>query len=216
MAKGAKKFFAAAAAEREAIEAAKPKSWESDPFNKLDVLLIMELIKLNHKPTFRDMMSGKPRSFLDRVIKLVDKTQLRVVESTLRPILRSADPYGELHVESINHVALSTAVDQFVAEKRAGLLIHNGNIYPVRLFAEQEENYQWMIKNEQATAMMAAHVAAQVLGVKEIVCHVMFFAHWGFSSVPRLIRHNVENIHEVVYDEFAADAAQPEQSDVSL
>jgi hypothetical protein len=55
--------------------------------------------------------------------------------------------------------------------------------------------------SENQLYRMVAHCAAVSFGLAEIQCHVMLFAHWGFSHRMASVGHRVVDILEAFPDQ---------------
>lgn len=190
----AKKFFSAASEQAElakkaeavrlkAIEDAKPKSWEVSPWTGLDALLVMSLAEKFHPGTsFNEVMCGKPKKFLDIAYSLAGRVSQEVLETTVLPVMRARKPFEELTTRASVYQSLLAATDDFCGKKCHGLLIHNSVIYPVKVFAEDEEAVSWGFKNQPTLRKMVALNAMNMLEIDDIQCYVLLFAQWGFDN----------------------------------
>lgn len=187
----AKKFFAKAAAERQAIEDAKPKSWEIKPWTTLDSLLVMALAQKFHPGKgFMEVMSGKPKKFLDVCYKLSGIVSQEVLATTVLPVMKAPMPFKMLDERIAVYTTLEAATEQFVEDRCHGMVIHNSIIYPVKIFAEDTEAHDWGMKNEATLRTMVAESTMAALGLDKIKCHVMLFAQWKFSGRMALVERS--------------------------
>lgn len=187
----AKKFFAQGAAALKAIEDAKPKPWEIEPFSGLDAMLILALAEKFHPGTsFSEVMSGKPKRFLDIAFNLAPKCQPSVMRTTVMPILKSARPFEVLTHRVDTFHMLYGAEQEFIQNKFHGMLIHKSTIYPVKVMVEDEDMHRWGLSNEKTLRQMVAASALEALALDSIECDVMLFAEWGFSNLLAEVKHS--------------------------
>lgn len=217
----AKKFFEEAAAQAaaakkeaermEAIEQARLvqeelDAWREkthkDPLTTLDTLLILALTEKFHGKVG---ITGKPKKFLEKVWDLKDRVKVAVVATVLDPIYRSPFPFKMLTQMTDHYVTLDETTQRFVEEGNQGLLIHEGLIYPVKLYAEDKDVYNWGKENEVQLMRMAAHVACNAFNIPTIQCHVLFFMQCGFSHRMGSVGHRVVDIKEAFPDQDEAN-----------
>lgn len=217
----AKKFFVeaaakAAAAKEEALRQQKLEevrlaqeerdAWREKtrqtPLSTLDTLLILALMEKFHGKVG---ITGKPKRFLEKVWDLKDRVNVAVVATVLDPIYRAPFPFKVLTQMTEQYVTLDETTQQFVEDGFQGLLIYEGLIYPVKLYAEDKEAFQWGHANEAQLMRMAAHVACHAFNVATIQCHVLFFMQCGFSHRMGSVGHRVVDIKEAFPDQDEAN-----------
>lgn len=191
----AKKFFAKAEAERlakqKAIEDATPKSWEVKPWSSLDAFLVMALAEKFHPgKSFSEVLSGKPKKFLDVCFRLSTMVSAEVAGTTVLPVMRDARPFAMLQQRYDTYTVLEGSTAQFIEDKCHGMLIHNSMIYPVKVLVEDVEARDWGLANESTLHSMIAESAMAAFGIDKIRCHIMMFAQWGFSNDIRLVERS--------------------------
>ena len=220
----AKKFFAEAAvqaaaaqkakeeaeiAEAKRIAAEEREAWREktrqDPLSTLDTLLILALMEKFHGQVG---ITGKPKRFLEKVWDLKDRVKVAVVATVLDPIYRSPFPFKMLTQMTDHYVTLDETTQQFVEDGYQGLLIHEGLIYPVKLYAEDKEAHTWGKENEVQLMRMAAHVACAAFDIPTIQCHVLFFMQAGFSHRMGSVGHRVVDIKEAFPDQDEANVVK--------
>lgn len=218
---GAKKFFNQAQKEAEkaaletarlAKEAARLRAeeeaeerrlhLEKDPYSTLDCLLILALAEKFHPgKTFSEVLSGKPQKFLDIAFELVTKVKPAVLSTILQPIMKDPFPFKQLTERVETYQVLDGATELFLEEKFHGMLIHKGLIYPVKIYGEDQEAFEWGMASENQLYRMVAHCAAVAFGLDEIQCHVLLFAQWGFSHRMASVGHRVVDILDAYPDQ---------------
>ena len=199
----AEKAAKAEAARLVAVEAEERRLYlEKNPYSTLDVLLILALAEKNHPgKSFSEVLSGKPQKFLDIAWGLVTKVAPAVLNTILKPIMEDTFPFKKLTERWETWEVLEGATNEFVAEKYHGMLIHKGLIYPVRIYGEDQEAFEWGMASENQLYRMIAHCAAVSFGLEEIQCHVLLFAQWGFSHRMASVGHRVVDILEAFPDQ---------------
>lgn len=220
----AKKFFAEAAvqaaaakkareeaeiAEAKRIAAEEREAWREktrqDPLSTLDTLLILALMEKFHGKVG---ITGKPKRFLEKVWDLKDRVKVAVVATVLDPIYRAPFPFKVLTQMTEHYVTLDETTQQFVEDGYQGLLIHEGLIYPVKLYAEDKEAHTWGKENEVQLMRMAAHVACAAFDIPTIQCHVLFFMQAGFSHRMGSVGHRMVDIKEAFPDQDEANVVK--------
>ena len=189
------------AAQAEEEELAFREHLRADPYSTLDVLLIMALAEKFHPgKSFSEVLSGKPRKFLDVVYGLVTYCKPAVLGTIVHPVMKATHPFKALQERYDTYEKLEGATEEFLEERYHGMFIHHGVIYPVKLWAEDKAAFEFGMAKEEQLYRMIAHNAAVMLGLSEIQCHVLLFAHWGFSHRMASVGHKVVDIEEAFED----------------
>lgn len=173
-----------------------------NPYSTLDTLLIMALMEKFHG---RVGMSGKPQRWLDKLWDLKDYVAPAVVPTIVQPLLKAPLPFKELDAMVDNYLSLGHATESFIAQKFHGMLIHEKEIYPIKLYVEADVGYKWVTANETQIMRMAAHVACEMFDLDAIQCHVMFFAAFNMSGRMASVGHRRVDIKEAFPDQDEAN-----------
>jgi hypothetical protein len=185
----------------QALEDAKPKPWDTDPFSTLDTLLILALAEKFHPGKgFHEVLSGKPKKFLDVTYRVATCVRQAVYDTVIKPIMADPRPFKKLQERVDTYLTLEAATEEFSEQGYHGVLIYQSVIYPVKLYGEDSEAILWGRENETHVMRMTAHVAATAWGLDGINCHILLFASWGFSGLMTTIGHAVTDIRAAFPD----------------
>lgn len=173
-----------------------------NPYTTLDTLLILALMEKFHGQV---NFSGKPQKWLDKLWEIKDYVAPAVVTTIVQPLLKAPLPFKELTGMADNYLTLGSATEDFIAQKYHGMLIYEKQIYPIKLYVEEEVGYKWVTANETQIMRMAAHVACEMFNLETIQCHVMFFAAFNLSGRMASVGHRRVDIKEAFPDQDEAN-----------
>lgn len=143
-------------------------------YTALDTLLILALMERFHR--------GDKKHLKKLTLKLTKKVVPSVQDGLLNDVLNQG--FSEALDRHVEHYTLLEQVsEQITRLGGVGVLIHEGQAYPVVIHLETNEDRDWTFANEADIALACGNDALISMGLSRIDCRVVLFHHAGFSGV---------------------------------
>lgn len=154
-----------------------------------------------------------------RIVKLSKKCLPSAQRGIIDPILKYPDFRKAIYHQASIMMDLANAADECSRMKAAGMVIYNGEVYPVKIIidddvnrclkdgwkqdledyeTELDEDRAWMIENEAVMVTACAHALMNSLNMDHLACQVVLFRSRNFSGVrhQREIKRNANTLSD--------------------